>query len=106
MNLDFYQFTELIDVKPESGSPFIHSMSEPFSEEDLEDEVMHSWLDHFDLGFHQLHASGHMSQEELLAMIDRIKPDKIFPVHTENPHLCKPSSGVTCIIEQAKEYTL
>ena len=63
-------------------------MSEPFSEEDLEDEVMHSWLDHFDLGFHQLHASGHMSQEELLAMIDTINPEKIFPIHTENPQLC------------------
>jgi len=106
MNLNFYQFTELIDIRLDGGSPFIHSMSEPFSEEDLEDEVMHSWLNHFDLGFHQLHASGHMSQEELLAMIERIKPSKIFPVHTENPQLCKSSSGVTCIIEQGKEYTL
>ncbi len=52
MNLDFYQFTELIDIRPDRGSLFIPSMSEPFSEEDLEDEVMHSWLDHFDLSFH------------------------------------------------------
>ncbi len=42
MDLDFYQFAELIDIKPERGSPFIHSMSEPFSEEDIEDEVLHN----------------------------------------------------------------
>ena len=40
------------------------------------------------------------------AYIAAINPEKIFPVHTENPQLCKSSSGVTCIIEQAKEYIL
>jgi len=32
-------------------------MSEPFSEEDVEDEVMHNWLNPFGILFHQLHAS-------------------------------------------------
>ncbi|RLI67274.1 MAG: MBL fold metallo-hydrolase, partial [Candidatus Gerdarchaeota archaeon] len=40
MDLDFYQFAELVDIKPDPGSHFIHSMSEPFSEEDIEDRVM------------------------------------------------------------------
>ena len=44
MDLDFFQFAELIDIKPEEGSHLIHSMSEPFSEEDIEDQVMHNWL--------------------------------------------------------------
>jgi len=35
MDLDFCQFAELIDIKPEPDSVFIHSMNEPFSEEDL-----------------------------------------------------------------------
>lgn len=62
MDLDFFQFAELIDIKPEEGSHFIHSMSEPFSEEDIEDQVMHNWLNHFKMHFHQVHASGHMSK--------------------------------------------
>jgi len=62
MDLDFYQFAELVDIKPEAGSHLIHSMSEPFSEEDIEDTVMHNWLNHFKLSFHQVHASGHMSK--------------------------------------------
>ena len=33
-----------------------------------------------------LHASGHLSKEELVEVIERIDPDKIIPIHTENPY--------------------
>lgn len=89
LNLDFYVFTELIDIRPEPGSHFIYSMSEPFAEEDLEDQVMHNWLDHFGLKYHQLHASGHMSRRELLDAIKLVDPEIVLPVHTENPELFK-----------------
>ncbi|MCW4048316.1 MAG: MBL fold metallo-hydrolase, partial [Candidatus Bathyarchaeota archaeon] len=42
VSLDFFSFAELIDIRPEEGSHFIYSMSEPFTEEDLEDEVLHN----------------------------------------------------------------
>jgi mRNA degradation ribonuclease J1/J2 len=42
------------------------------------------WLDHFKLQFHQVHASGHMSKEQLVDMVKEIRPKKIFAVHTEN----------------------
>jgi ribonuclease J len=32
-----------------------------------------------------LHASGHLSKEELVEVIEEIDPDRIIPVHTENP---------------------
>jgi ribonuclease J len=89
INLDFYSFTELIDIRPEAGSHFIYSMSEPFTEEDLEARVMHNWLEHFGLRYHQLHASGHMSRKELTEAIKKINPRWLFPVHTENPDLFK-----------------
>ncbi len=87
MDLDFFQFAELIDIKPDPGSHFIHSMSEPFSEEDIEDRIMHNWLNHFKIKFHQLHASGHLDKRQLAELISHIKPKKIFPIHTENPRL-------------------
>lgn len=87
MDLDFYQFAELIDIKPGLGSHFIHSMSEPFSEEDIEDAIMHNWLKHFKMHFHQLHASGHINKEDLANLIRLVKPKRVFPVHTENAHL-------------------
>jgi ribonuclease J len=106
MDLDFYQFAELVDIKPEAGSHFIHSMSEPFSEEDIEDAVMHSWLDHFKLHFHQVHASGHMSKDQLVEMVKEIGPKRAFPVHTENQALFKTFCNNIQTIEQGKEYAL
>ena len=106
MDLDFYQLTELIDIKPEAGSIFIHSMSEPFSEEDIEDQVMHNWIDRFKLQFHQMHASGHMKKEELVEMINYIQPKRVFPVHTENQLMFKSYCSNTQTIEQGKEYNL
>ena len=106
MNLDFYQFIELIDINPDPGCPFIHSMSEPRSEEDLEDEVMHNWIEHFNLRFHQLHASGHANRQELISMINRINPQSVFPVHTENPHLHQACQAPVCMVEQGKRYNL
>jgi ribonuclease J len=89
VTINFTEFAELIDIQPEAGSPFIYSMSEPFSEEDLEDQVMHNWLDHFNLRYLQLHASGHLSRKELVEAINTVNPKRIFPVHTENPELFK-----------------
>ena len=99
MDLDFYQFTDLIDIKSDPGSHFIHSMSEPYSEEDIEDEVMHNWLNHFKISFHQLHASGHLNRQQLIELIDTIKPRRVFPIHTENQYLFKKNCNNVQIIK-------
>jgi ribonuclease J len=104
MDLDFYQFAELIDIKPKAGSRFLHSMSEPFSEEDVEDEVMHNWINHFKMQFHQLHASGHMSKDQIVEMINEIQARRVFPVHTENQHLFESYFSNIQRIETGKEY--
>ena len=85
LSLDLVHFAELIDLRPPRGSPFIHSMSEPFSEDDLDDRVLHNWLDHFGLAFHQLHASGHCSEPELKSTVESVRPSTVYPVHTEHP---------------------
>ncbi len=106
MDLDFYQFAELIDIKPEKGSIFIHSMSEPFSEEDIEDEVMHSWLDHFGMQFRQLHASGHLNKEQIEQLLSKLDAKKVFPVHTENAQLFKQLNRHVQITEKEKDYRI
>jgi ribonuclease J len=89
LNLDFYHFAELVDIQPEHGGHFIHSMSEPYSEEDLGAEVMQNWLKHFGLGFHQVHASGHCSRGEIEEIVKEVTPKQLFPVHTEHPEMFK-----------------
>jgi ribonuclease J len=83
--LDLMHFPELIDLRPPRGSPFIHSMSEPFSEDDVDDQVLHHWLDHFGLEFHQMHASGHASGSELLEIVRGVGARSVYPIHTEHP---------------------
>jgi len=87
LNLDQPSFTELIDIRPDSGGHFIHSMSEPFTEEDIDAEIMHNWLQHFKLMFHQIHASGHCPAKDLETAINTINPRSLYPVHTEHPEL-------------------
>jgi ribonuclease J len=106
MDLDFYQFAELIDIKPDSGSHFIHSMSEPFSEEDIEDQVMHNWLDHFKMRFYQLHASGHMNRQQITDLIKYVKPKRVFPIHTENQQMFKKNCKNVQIIKYGRKYRL
>jgi ribonuclease J len=106
--LDLVNFTELIDIKPSQGGHFIHSMSEPFSEEDISKDVMNNWLRHFDLKHHQIHASGHCPPKDLTRMINKIQPKKLIPIHTEYPALFKDlfkNLDVT-IVEKGKQYTL
>lgn len=81
-------------------------MSEPFSEEDIEDEVLHNWLDHFGIQFHQLHASGHLNKEQIGSLISEIEPKKVYPVHTENADLFKKISDRVQLIECGKEYKI
>ncbi len=106
MDLDFYQFTELIDIRPDPASHFIHSMSEPYSEEDIQADIMRNWLKHFQIKFHQLHASGHMNRQQLTELVNRIKPRQLFPVHTKNPQLFKNFHKNVCCARYGEKYTL
>lgn len=106
MDLGFYQFGELIDIQPQPGSHFIHSMSEPFSEEDIEDQVMRTWLQHFRITFHQLHASGHLNRQELTTMITQIHPNRVFPIHTEHPHLFQTLPFSVTTVQKGHTYPL
>lgn len=81
---DFAQLTELIDIKPETGSLFIRSKSEPFEEDDVQEGVFQNWIDSFELDLHQAHASGHASKDEIFQIVRRVSPKTLIPVHTQH----------------------
>jgi ribonuclease J len=81
-------FKELVDIRPNAGSMFVLSTSEPFNEEqEFEFERLRNWLDHFGLPMYHIHCSGHIMPSELKKSIERIKPRRLFPIHTEYPGL-------------------
>ncbi|MEM3086943.1 MAG: MBL fold metallo-hydrolase [Halobacteria archaeon] len=80
--LDFWSLQNLIDLKPRSGL-FIHSSSEPFTEEMAIDfRRFKNWLDTFGLKYEYAHCSGHAGREEIFQAIREIEPKEVIPVHT------------------------
>ena len=106
LSLDLMNFQELIDLRPPSKSPYIHSMSEPFSETDLDAAVLKNWLDHFGLQYHQIHASGHCSMPELAEVIRTIAPKTVYPIHTEHPEAFHATASRVVAPEKGKRYSL
>ncbi|MCS7136172.1 MAG: MBL fold metallo-hydrolase [Nitrososphaerota archaeon] len=79
---------ELVSIRPEPGSIFLFSSSEPHNEEqEIEREKVVNWLELFGMRPIYAHASGHASQGEIISTIERMSPKMIIPVHTECPEM-------------------
>jgi ribonuclease J len=100
-------FKELVDIRPEPGSCFILSISEPFNEEqEFEFERVVNWLDHFGLPMYHVHCSGHIMPDQLKSAIARISPKTVYPIHTDHPELyAKFISGVASVTVPQKNVT-
>jgi ribonuclease J len=99
----FYDLNELPSIRPQDGSLYVYSSSEPHDEEqEIDFRRLHSWLRHFGVSGiglpvesngqwlipeseKGLHASGHACGADLLEIARQIKPDILIPVHSEHP---------------------
>lgn len=88
--MGFYSFNALIDMKLEPGATYIHSASEPYNEEqEISQERIDAWMDHFEMYKFQCHCSGHARSKDLLQIAEEINPRALYPVHTEHPEVYK-----------------
>lgn len=105
--IGFYSFTSLIDMNLDSGAHYIHSASEPYNEEqEISQERVDSWLEHFGMTRHQSHCSGHATGMDLLEIVKNIAPKSIYPIHTEHPEIYQKSVENTILIKESIKYTL
>jgi len=78
----FYDFEELINIKPAPASCYILSASESFDEEaEIDHERLINWLVHCGLPQYHVHVSGHIMPLHLKKALETIRPNRIFPVH-------------------------
>lgn len=85
-----YDMNEVAEIKPEAGSSYILSQSEPFDEEmEISYEKLLNWLNYLGVPLYQAHASGHAAPHEIKHVIAEISPRKVVPIHTEKPELFK-----------------
>lgn len=84
-----FQLKELIDVRPEPGSQYIRSTTEPFDDEmELSEERVINWLVHFGLiqkkkQLTRSHVSGHGDGTQIKHVVENTNAKKLIPIHTE-----------------------
>ena len=99
----YWDSNELFDLIPEKGehaTRYIRATTEPFNDEmKIDEQKFVNWLEHFNIDFdHEIsskgekmfiarHVSGHISQPELIELVNLLKPAKIIPIHTSHPEL-------------------
>lgn len=85
-----YQLQQLIDVRPNEGSSYIRSSTEPFDDEMVFDDLrVKRWLVHFGLlskenQWNHTHVSGHGSGDQIKEVIEGSKSKTLVPIHTEH----------------------
>lgn len=90
-----YQLQQLIDVRPEDGSTYIRSLTEPFDDEmELQEERIKRWMEHFGLisaekDWNHTHVSGHGSGDQIKEVIEGAEAKSLVPIHTEHPEYHK-----------------
>ena len=99
----FWDLNELPSIRPQAGSLYVFSSSEPHNEEqEMDFWRLHHWLERFQLRAFGLpverngkweipeeqkglHASGHACGPDLLRIAREIRPEMLIPVHSEKP---------------------
>jgi ribonuclease J len=109
--MSFYDLEELIEIRPEPGSCYVLSASEPFNEEmEIDFERLVNWLRHYGLPQYHVHVSGHIMPLQLKTALKEIGSAKIFPVHTENAELfgkfMRKQKSQVILPEKNREYAL
>ncbi len=85
-----YQLQQLIDIRPNEGTSYIRSSTEPYDDEmELKEDRVKGWLRHFRLissekDWTYNHVSGHASGDQIKKIIEGAKARNLVPVHTEH----------------------
>jgi len=109
--VSFYDFEELVPLKPAAGSCYVLSASEPFNEEmEIDYERLVNWLRHYGLPQYHVHVSGHIMPLQLKKVLKEINAKRIFPVHTESADLfakfVRDLKSQVTLVEKCKDYPL
>ena len=87
VSMNMWEINQLSDINPKNAV-WIKSSCEPFDEEmKIDEKRKKNWLRHYKIKEYSAHASGHASGDKIREMIKEINPEKVIPIHTENPEL-------------------
>ncbi|HJP77646.1 MAG TPA: MBL fold metallo-hydrolase [Pseudonocardiaceae bacterium] len=88
----------LLDLPLRPGDPFIHANGEPLGEFDPRWPVFSDWLAQFGVELHKIGCWGHALPDQVHAMVERVAPKVVFPIHTFEPTRLAPPIGVRRVV--------
>ncbi|MEW6603105.1 MAG: MBL fold metallo-hydrolase [Thermoproteota archaeon] len=83
-----FQLLNLVDIRPEIGSSYIRSSTEPFDDEmKLDEERIKRWMVHLKLissegQWNHTHVSGHGDGNQIKKVIEETQSKSLVPIHT------------------------
>lgn len=95
---DSADLASLLDLPIRPGDVFVHANGEPLGEFDPRWSVFTDWLDHFDVSLRMIGCWGHALPDQVHAMVERIAPKVVFPIHTFEPTRLAPPTGVRRVV--------
>ncbi|MFI9274360.1 MBL fold metallo-hydrolase [Kitasatospora sp. NPDC052896] len=90
----------LLDLPAGPDSVFVHANGEPLGPFEPRWEPFTDWLSALGIPLRQIGCSGHASQGDLHAMVERMRPGAVFPIHTTSPTRLHPPLGISRVIAE------
>ena len=104
VQVDFDALPTLIDLRPPSGSLYVHSNGMPLGPYDPSYKVMLAWVRTMSMELVSLGTSGHSRPPDLVKMVETVAPQVVLPVHTRRPHALQVPSPRVFLAEAGRRY--
>ncbi|MEU6170564.1 MBL fold metallo-hydrolase [Streptantibioticus parmotrematis] len=91
----------LLDLPIGPGRPdsvFVHANGEPLGPFEPRWAPFTDWLAALSVPLRQIGCSGHATQDDLHVLLERTRPQVLFPIHTTAPTRLHPPTGTTRVI--------
>ncbi|HEX6350995.1 MAG TPA: MBL fold metallo-hydrolase [Candidatus Dormibacteraeota bacterium] len=85
VQLGYESLPLLIDLRPPPGSVYVHSNGPPLGVYDPTYRVMEAWVRQLSLRFLPIGSSGHSWPEDVVRMVEAVRPGVALPVHSRAP---------------------
>ncbi|GAA5191253.1 MBL fold metallo-hydrolase [Rugosimonospora acidiphila] len=93
-----YDFASLLDLPTDDETVFLHANGEPLGPFDPRWTLLTDWLTQLRVPLRTIGCSGHAAPDDLHAMVERIRPRVVFPIHTTEPTRLHPPIGVRRVV--------
>jgi ribonuclease J len=97
---DLSGIADLADLPIGAGTVWLHANGEPLGPFESRWQLFTEWLDALDVPLQRIGSFGHATADDLHAMVHRVAPKIVVPIHTHSPDLLHPTGPTGRLIPQ------